>query len=197
MKRNILLVVVGVVGFGTAACSGGGEEAAPTALPTLAVEEATAVPVTEPTEAPSEYANAPEGPAAAALASALAAAEAEDWDKARTELTEAADLASDPQQKQAVDEILADLDKGDFDEVLEDLEKMVSGGTGESLVMGYLDEALDAGKAGDWDKAAEELNEALDAATDPQQKQAIEEIIADLDKGDHDEVLEDLEKLIG
>ncbi len=66
--------------------------------------------------------------------------------------------------------------------------------TGE--VGAFLDKALDAAKAGDWEKAKEELQEALDVSTDPQQKAAIEEIIEDIEKQKYDEVVEDLEKLL-
>ncbi len=88
------------------------------------------------------------------------------------------------------------MDKGAYDEVVEDLGKMVESGAGMDPVAQKLDAALDYAKEGDWEKVKEELNEALDLSTDAQQKAAIEEILADVDKGAYDEVVEDLEKLL-
>ena len=92
--------------------------------------------------------------------------------------------------------MIDDLGKGNQDEVLADLEKIVSGAANADPVMGKLDKGLAYAKEGNWEKVDEELNEALDLSTDAQQKAAIGEMIDDLGKGNQDEVLADLEKML-
>ncbi len=205
-KRSWMIVVVVLLMVTLAACSGGKKaEPTPTPIPTVppAKVQPTPTKAAVPTKAPkpTEAAKPSEGKpamgdASAALSAALEAAKAKDWDKATTELNEALDLVTDPEQKATIEEILSDIEKGKYDEVVEDLEKLVSAAPGESPVMGFLEEALDAAKAKDWDKAKEELEEALDVSTDAEQKATIEEILSDIEKGKYDEVVEDLEKLV-
>ena len=202
-KRTRTMLVLLVLVMGLAAC-GGGKKGEPTPVPTIPpAEEATQPAPTEapaPTATPEEAAPAePAAPAAGVeglLEKALDAAKEGDWDTVKQELNEALDQTSDAQQKAAIQEILADVDKGAYDEVIEDLGKMLESGGAMDPVASKLDAALDAAKEGDWEKVTEELNEALDLSTDAQQKAAIEEILADVDKGAYDEVVEDLEKLL-
>ena len=145
-----------------------------------------------------EASNAPEaGDAMASLSAALDAANAGDWEQVQQSLEDAAASATDAQQKAAIEEMLDDLSKGNNDEVLADLEKIVSGQAAADPVMGKLDKALDYAKDGNWDKVNEELSEAADLTTDAQQKAAIEELLDDLANSKYDEVVDDLGKLQG
>ena len=136
------------------------------------------------------------GDVASHLEAALDAAHAEDWDTVEAELNEALDLSTDAQQHAAIEELLEDLDRGDYEEVISDLEGMVGGGAEMSPVESKLDATLDAAREEDWDRVEEELNEALDLSTDAQQHAAIEELLEDLDRGDYEEVITDLEGML-
>ena len=145
-----------------------------------------------------EASNAPEaGDAMASLSAALDAANAGDWEQVQQSLEDAAASATDAQQKAAIEEMLDDLSKGNNDEVLADLEKIVSGQAAADPVMEKLDKALDYAKEENWDKVEEELGEAADLSTDAQQKAAIEELLDDLANSKYDEVVDDLGKLQG
>ncbi len=131
-KRTLTMLVLFILVAGLAAC-GGGKKEEPTPVPTLPPAEEATQPA--PTEAPAPTATpeeaAPAEPAAPAsgvaglLDAALDAAKEGDWDTVKQELNEALDQTSDAQQKAAIEEILADVDKGAYDEVIEDLEKLL------------------------------------------------------------------------
>ncbi|RMF27020.1 MAG: hypothetical protein D6759_18485, partial [Chloroflexi bacterium] len=55
----------------------------------------------------------------------------------------------------------------------------------------YLDQAMDAAKAGDAEKAKEMLNGALQAAENDADKALVNELLDDVEKGNLDEVAED------
>ena len=131
------------------------------------------------------------------LSSALDAARNADWSTVESELNTAADLSTDAQQQAAISELLDDLDKENYDEVISDLTAMVEGSSDASPVMEPLQTALNAAQDGDWARVESELNEAADLSTDAQQQAAINELLDDLSNQKYDEIVSDLQKLIG
>jgi len=100
-----------------------------------------------------------------ALDKAMDAAKAGDAESAKTALQAALQAAKNDADKAFVKELLEDVDKGDLGEVAEDIERYLNAGSQAPTFADLLDKAMDAAKAGDADKAKEELTEALDLAS--------------------------------
>jgi len=159
LKRISFTVLLLVLVAALAACGGKKEEPtpvptlppAPTATTAAAEPTATEAPAPTATEAPAPTATeAPQatGDVDSALAAALAAAQAGNWSDVEANLSTAKDASTDAQQQAAIGEMIDDLGKGNQDEVLADLEKIVSGAANADPVMGKLDKGLEYAKEG-------------------------------------------------
>lgn len=125
-----------------------------------------------------------------AVRAAQAAVEAGNLEEARQVLEQALAGATEIEKAQ-IQDILVDMEKGEIEEVEEHLAAMLEGAGVET----FLHEAQEALAAGDLEKARHELQQALEMAAGVQREQ-IEDILSDLDKGDLDEVEEHLAALL-
>lgn len=130
-----------------------------------------------------------------ALTKAMEAARAGDAEGAKTALQAALEAAQFDADKAFVNELLEDVEKGALDEVVEDIAAYLGMGEAPGFIV-LLEKAMDAAKAGDAEKTREELNEALELAETDAQRAMVEELLADVDKGDLDEVAEDIERYL-
>ena len=192
------LATLGIVGALALSACGGAEApvGAPAAAPTAAAVAPTAVPAaptTAPAAATSASANMLPAEAAAAVTTAITAAKANNMADAKKSLQAALAQTTDPAQKNALNEVLDDIDKGKTDEVAPDLEKLLAGGAPGREQM---ETALAAAQKSDWATVKSEVTEAVGIVTDPALKNGLNEILDDLAKNKTDEVASDLQKLL-
>lgn len=127
---------------------------------------------------------------------ALDAARAGDWEEVEEELNEAIELSASVQERALFSSLLTQLNDGATDTVLTQLEELAGRVTTESPLLSELEDALRFARIGDWEEVEEEVTEALDLTTDSLLQTALEEILADLQRGQQDEALHDLERLV-
>ncbi len=140
---------------------------------------------------------AAEAPLLTEMEDALRFARIGDWEEVKEEVTEALGLTSDSLLQTALQEILADLERGQREEAIHDLERLVSGVGDEDPALPTLQEALASAKQGTWDQVRTLLEQAVDQTGDDQHRAAIIEMLDDLTKNNTDEILSDLTVLIG
>ncbi|RME83724.1 MAG: hypothetical protein D6775_07395 [Caldilineae bacterium] len=120
-----------------------------------------------------------------------------DWKEVREEITEAMNLTNDEPLLRAMQEIVADIDREQYDEALQDIERLVHGVGDEDPALPTLQQALAYARHGDWEQTRVLLETAVQQTQDSQHQARIIEILDDLERADHEEVLSDLAVLVG
>jgi cellobiose-specific phosphotransferase system component IIA len=128
---------------------------------------------------------------------ALDAAREGDWEEVKEELNEAVDLSVDPRSKAMFSEMLDKLANDQTDAVVADLEQLIAAFTGPSPELGKIQGAIKDAQAGEWDEVQEELEEAQKLTPDARLQAGLAEALDDIAKNRTDEVVSDLEKLLG
>ncbi len=138
-----------------------------------------------------------ESPLLSELDNALQFAYMEDWEDTREEVEEAMALTQDRYLLHALEEVLADLDRRQYDEVIQDLTRLVEGVGDEDPALPTLRDAKEAARRGEWERVQTLLRKAAEQTQDPQHQAFILEMLDDLEKGNTAEVVSDLSVLLG
>ena len=130
------------------------------------------------------------------MTAAMEAAQAGDWDAVTTHMTQMMDMSTDAQQKSAIEHLVEEIEEGNTDHFLEEMEELMDTMMQVSPAMQNMQAAMTAALAGDWDAAKEEVEAAIDISTDPQEKSSLEHLLEEIDEGNADHFIEQLEAVM-
>lgn len=127
---------------------------------------------------------------------AMEAAKAGDWETVTSHMNQVLDVSTDAQQKAAVEHLLEEIEEGNTDHFIEELEELLSNVTQVSPAAENMQAALVAAQADDWDTAKQEIEAAIDLSTDPQEKASLEHLLEEVEEGNADHFIEQLEAVM-
>lgn len=127
---------------------------------------------------------------------ALDSAKAGDWETVATHMNHVLDLSTDAQQKSAVEHLLEEIEEGNTDHFIEEMEELMSAMMQVSPAMENMMAAMNAAQAGDWDTTKQEIEAAIDISTEPQEKSSLEHLLEEIDEGNAEHFVEQLEAVM-
>ncbi|MCB0182784.1 MAG: hypothetical protein KDE31_00885, partial [Caldilineaceae bacterium] len=123
---------------------------------------------------------------------AMTAAQADDWELVATHMNHVLDISTDAQQKSAIEHLLEEVEEGNTDHFIAEMEEMMSSMMQVSPAMENMQAAMTAAQAGDWDIVQQEMESAIDISTDPLEKSSLEHLIEEIAEGNTDHFIEQL-----
>jgi len=123
---------------------------------------------------------------------AMTSAQAGDWEMVATHMTHAMDMSTDAQQKAAIEHLLEEVEEGNTDHFIEEMEEMMSNMMQVSPAMENMQAAMTAAQAGEWDTVEQEIDAAIDISTDPREKSSLEHLIEEIAEGNAEHFIEQL-----